>query len=61
MMEKERKSAMTDINNRSDRIEDDILTYEVSDEALEIAACVMDGKPAAFTIAMCSGLDSCPV
>jgi len=38
-------------------IEEEILTYEVSDEALETAAGKETG---AFTLAFCSGLDTCP-
>jgi hypothetical protein len=40
--------------------EEDILTYEVSDQALEGAAEVWEGKAASVTLAFCSGLDTCP-
>jgi len=38
--------------------EEEILNYEVSDEALEAAAGTE--KAGAYTIAFCSGLDTCP-
>jgi hypothetical protein len=41
-------------------IEDDILIYEVSDQALEAAAGIPEGKAANLTLAFCSGLDTCP-
>jgi hypothetical protein len=43
-----------------DQVEEDILSYDVSDDALEAAACNGSDKPAALTVAMCSGFDSCP-
>lgn len=51
---------MFDTNKRLDQTEDDILTYEVPDEALETAACTMKDKAGAFTISFCSGLSTCP-
>lgn len=39
--------------------EDDIVAYEVCDEALEAAACTQD-RAGAITLAFCSGLDTCP-
>jgi hypothetical protein len=39
--------------------EEEILSFEVSDEALEAAAGSME-KAGAFTLAFCSGLDTCP-
>ena len=41
------------------RIEEEILT-DVSDEALEAAAGSVTEKAGAFTLAFCSGLDTCP-
>jgi hypothetical protein len=41
-------------------IAEDILSYEVSDEAIESAACSLRDKPGSATISFCSGLDSCP-
>jgi hypothetical protein len=34
--------------------------FDVSDEALEAAAGSVNGKAGAFTLAFCSGLDTCP-
>ena len=42
-----------------DLTEEEILIYKVSDEMLE-AACGMKDKAGAFTLAFCSGLDTCP-
>jgi hypothetical protein len=41
------------------RIEEEIL-IDVSDEALEAAAGSVTEKAGAFTLAFCSGLDTCP-
>jgi hypothetical protein len=49
---------MTDIN--IDQREEEILTFDISDEALEAAAGMMKEKAGAFTLAFCSGLDTCP-
>ena len=38
----------------------EILSFEVSDEALEAAAGSVKEKAGAFTLAFCSGLDTCP-
>jgi hypothetical protein len=40
--------------------EEEILSFEVSDEALEAAAGSVREKAGAFTLAFCSGLDTCP-
>jgi hypothetical protein len=40
--------------------EEDVLSFEVSDEALEAAAGSVKEKAGAFTLAFCSGLDTCP-
>jgi hypothetical protein len=40
--------------------EEEILSFEVSDEALEAAAGSIKEKAGAFTLAFCSGLDTCP-
>jgi hypothetical protein len=42
-----------------DQREEEIL-FDVSDEALEAAAGSVNGKAGAFTLAFCSGLDTCP-
>ena len=36
------------------------LAFEVSDEMLETAAGMENGKPKAFTLSFCSGLSTCP-
>ena len=41
------------------RIEEEIL-IDVSDEALEAAAGSMKEKAGAYTVAFCSGMDTCP-
>jgi hypothetical protein len=43
-----------------DQREEEILTFDVSDEALEAAAGSVKDKAGAFTLAFCSGLDTCP-
>jgi hypothetical protein len=40
--------------------EEEILTFDVSDEALETAAGTVKEKAGAVTVAFCSGLDTCP-
>ena len=40
--------------------EEEILSFEVSDEVLEDAAGSVKEKAGAFTLAFCSGLDTCP-
>ena len=42
-----------------DQIEENLLTYEVSDETLEIAAGATKGN-ANFTLGACTGLSECP-
>jgi hypothetical protein len=43
-----------------DQTEEEILTFQVSDEALEAAAVSVKENAGAFTLAFCSGLDTCP-
>ena len=43
-----------------DQTEEEILTFQVSDEALEAAAGSVKEKAGAFTLSFCSGLDTCP-
>jgi hypothetical protein len=40
--------------------DEEILSFKVSDEALEMAAGSVKEKAGAFTLAFCSGLDTCP-
>jgi hypothetical protein len=41
-------------------VEEDILNYEVADEAVEAAATILEGQAKNVTISFCSGLDTCP-
>jgi hypothetical protein len=52
-----RNKAMTDKYIEWD---EEILSFKVSDEALEMAAGSVKEKAGAFTLAFCSGLDTCP-
>jgi len=45
---------------RLEQTEEQILTYEVSDEALEIAAETGKDRVGNFTLSFCSGLSTCP-
>jgi hypothetical protein len=51
---------MNDTTVGFDIAEEDIFAFEVSDEALESAACSLRDKPGSVTVSFCSGLDSCP-
>jgi hypothetical protein len=51
---------MNEANIGLDLNEEDILTYEVSDEALEVAACAGSENCRALTIAFCTGGAECP-
>lgn len=51
---------MNDSTIRSERTEEEFLTYDVSDEALEAAAGTAKDKAGSLTLAFCSGLDTCP-
>jgi hypothetical protein len=47
--------------NGANEVTDDVfLIYDVSDEALETAAGSVREKAGAFTLAFCSGFDTCP-
>lgn len=48
------------MNATINQIEEDVLAYEISDEALETAASAGQDKAGNVTIAFCSGLDTCP-
>jgi hypothetical protein len=43
-----------------EQTEEVILPFQVSDEALEAAAGSVKENAGAFTLAFCSGLDTCP-
>ena len=45
---------------RLEQAEEQVLTYEVSDEALEIAAETGKDRARNITISFCSGLNTCP-
>jgi hypothetical protein len=50
-------NAMKDVTNGFDQTEEEILTYDVSDEALETAAGAEKG---AWTLGACTGISVCP-
>jgi hypothetical protein len=39
---------------------EEVLIYRVSDEALEAAAAILKERVGSFTLAFCSGIDTCP-
>ncbi len=43
-----------------EQTEEEILSFQVSDDALEAAAGSVKENAGAFTLAFCSGLDTCP-
>ena len=47
-------------NSQVELTDEMTLTCDVSDEALEAAAGTVREKAGAFTLAFCSGLDTCP-
>ena len=49
-----------DNSNKLDLSDELILTYVISGEALESAVGAVREKAGAFTLAFCSGLDTCP-
>jgi hypothetical protein len=52
---------MNDTTFGLDQVEEEIFTYDdVTDDALESAACTMTWKAGSQTLSFCSGLDSCP-
>jgi hypothetical protein len=51
---------MNDTTIGLDLAEEDILAYEVSDEALESAAVFLRVREGSMTVSFCTGLDSCP-
>lgn len=51
---------MTNSTMRMDRVEEELLAFEVSDEALEAAAGMVKERAGSLTVAFCSGLDTCP-
>ena len=51
---------MNDTTLGLDQTEEEILTHEVSDEALETAAGTGKERAANFTLGACTGLSVCP-
>ncbi len=49
---------MTDV--MIEKLEEETLPCDVSDEALESAAGTTTDRAGSFTLAFCSGLDTCP-
>ena len=48
------------MNDQLNDLDETHLIFEVSDEMLETAAGMENGKPKAFTLSFCSGLSTCP-
>jgi hypothetical protein len=59
MLANKRTKAMKNITSTLEMTEEEILSFEVSDEALEIAGGSSNEK-ANFTLGGCSGLSVCP-
>ena len=51
---------MTDAILRVDQTEEDILAYEISDEALESAAGTVSEMAGHYTLGACTGISVCP-
>jgi hypothetical protein len=51
---------MSDTNTGLDRTEEEILSFEVSDEALETAAGTGKEKAGNYTLGFCTGMSVCP-
>ena len=51
---------MNDMTIGLDQNEEEILTYEVSDEALESAGGTGKEKVGNYTLGFCTGLSACP-
>lgn len=45
---------------KHDDSEEEILSCQIADEALEGAAAMVGDRAGALTLAFCSGLDTCP-
>jgi hypothetical protein len=56
----ERINAMNDVTIGPDQTEEEIPTYEVSDEALEAMAGAGKEKAGNYTLGACTGLSVCP-
>jgi hypothetical protein len=51
---------MTQTTMGSEQAEQEMLAFEISDEALETAAGMVSAEAANYTLAACSGLSVCP-
>ena len=51
---------MNNTTMEREQIEEEILAFEVSDEALEATAGAVREKAAAYTLGACSGFSVCP-
>jgi hypothetical protein len=51
---------MKNTNIELNQTEEDLLTYEVSDETLEAAAGTGKVKAGNYTLGFCTGLSECP-
>ncbi|HSV23438.1 MAG TPA: hypothetical protein VLJ17_10465 [Xanthobacteraceae bacterium] len=51
---------MNDMTIGIDQTEEEVLTYQVSDEALETAAGMGKEKAGNYTLGFCTGLAACP-
>ena len=51
---------MSDTTTGFDRIDEEVLSYDVSDEALETAAGKGKEKAGSYTLGFCTGLSACP-
>jgi hypothetical protein len=56
----QRRIPMAGLSINLDKADEEILTYEVSDEALESSGYGAKDTAAAMTLSFCSGLDTCP-
>jgi len=48
------------MHGKTNSLEQEILAYDVSDEALEMVAGLGKEKVGSATLAFCTGLDTCP-
>jgi hypothetical protein len=56
----ERISTMSETTTRIDQADEELLTFDISDEALEATAGTVREKAANYTLGACSGLSVCP-
>ena len=51
---------MHDTNERDDQSDEEALSFDISDVALEAAAAEIKYKAGSQSISFCSGIDTCP-